>query len=142
MLRDFVESSVVATSLPAHAFSRLLLLALAADLVPLLLAGVEHPLGLALRAALGGALGEAAHELTEVLATLLVQVEAVGGLGEPQVGVDTRHDDPGVDGDQLDADQRHLDEDVDDQALVEDQVEDLGEPALGRLLDAAALIAD
>src|SRR3954452_10839469 len=114
-------------------------LALAAHFVPLLLAGVEHALGLALRPALRGALGGTAHELTEILAALLVQVQTVRGLGELEVRVHTRDDDACVDRDQLDADQRHLDEGVDDQALVEDEVEDLGEPTLWILLHASAL---
>ena len=76
-------------------------------------------------------------QLVEALAALRVQVETVGGLGEAQVGVDAGHDDAGVDRDDLDAHERDLGEDVDDQALVEDQVEDFGQPALGGATNAA-----
>src|SRR5690606_7046343 len=75
----------------------------------------EHALGLAGGAALGHVLGE----LPEVLAALAVEVEAVGGLGEAQVGVHARDDDPCVDGEDLDADEGDPHVGVDDQALVE-----------------------
>src|SRR3954470_15642738 len=105
--------------------------ALAADLVPLLLAGVERAAGLrlggSLRCTLGGFSGSPTDELAEALAALGVQVESVGGLGEAQVGVDAGHDDAGVDGHDLDADEGDLGEHVDHQALVEDEVEDLGQ---------------
>ena len=76
------------------------------------------------------------HEFSEVLTAFLVQVESVGGFGEPEVGVDTRNDDARVNGDELDPNERDLDERVDHQTLVEDQVEDLGEATLRGLLDA------
>ena len=79
-------------------------------------------------------------------AALLVQVEPVGGLGEPQVGVDTGDDDAGVDGQELDPDQGDPDEGVDDEALVEDELDDVGEaarapPGRARRLAAAAALA-
>src|SRR5690349_20925716 len=66
--------------------------AVAADLVPLLLAGFERAAGLGLggpfRGGLGGFAGSSADELAEAFAALGVQVEPVGRLGEAQIGVD------------------------------------------------------
>jgi hypothetical protein len=49
-----------------------------------------------------------------------------------QVGVDAGDDDAGVDRDELDADDGDPDVGVDHQAFVEDQVDDVGEPARAR----------
>ena len=62
-------------------------------------------------------------------------VEPVDGLGEPQVGVDAGDHDARVDGQDLDPDQRDPDEGVDDDALVQDDLDDVGEPAGSRTLD-------
>ena len=70
-----------------------------------------------------------------------VEVQPVGRFGEPQERVDAGHHDPGIDGQDLDPHQGHPDEDVDDQALVEDELHDVGEaarPTAGRSLDVAA----
>jgi hypothetical protein len=74
----------------------------------------------------------------EVLAALLVQVEPVGRLGEAQVGVDTRDDDAGVDGQELDAHQRDAHVDIDDESLVEDRLDDVREPARRGPLEVSA----
>ena len=93
--------------------------------VDLLGGRLQHAARLALRATLGDPL----HEPGQVLSALLVEVEAVGGLGEPQVGVDAGDHDPGVDRQDLDPHEGDPDEDVDDQALVEDERDDVGEAA-------------
>src|SRR5262245_24149961 len=69
---------------------------------------------------------------------LLRDVEPVDGFGEPQVGVDAGDDDPGVDGDELDADQRHPHVRVEHEPLVQDGVDDVGEPRRLRALRVAA----
>ena len=46
-----------------------------------------------------------------------------------EIGVHTGDDDPGVDGEQFDADGRHPYVGVDDEALVEDQIEYIGQTA-------------
>src|SRR5687767_12289536 len=68
------------------------------------------------------ALLEVPDGLGEVLATLLVQVQAVGRLGEPEVGIHAGDHDPGVDREQLDADHRDPDVGIDDDALVKDDL--------------------
>src|SRR4051794_26016310 len=91
----------------------------------------------------GGLLGgplllQVPDELTEVLPALFVQVEPVGRLGEPQIGVHTGHDDVGVDGQQLDADEGDPDVGIDHEPLVEDDFHDIGETAGCGALEVAA----
>jgi hypothetical protein len=58
-----------------------------------------------------------------------LQVEAVAGLGEAEVGVDAGDDDPYVDLEDLDADQGDTYERVDDQTPVEDEFQYVVEAA-------------
>ena len=78
----------------------------------------------------------------EVLAALLVEVEPVGRLREAEVGVDAGDHDASVDRQQLDADQRDPDVGVDDDALVQDDLDDVGETAGGGAVEitSAALL--
>ena len=81
----------------------------------------------------GAALLHVADDLVEGLAAaLLEQVEPVGRLREAQVGVDAGDHDAGVDGQQLDADEGDPDVGVDDDALVEDDLDDVGQAARAR----------
>src|SRR5690606_28362148 len=59
-------------------------------------------------------------------------------LGESQVRVDTRDDDAGIDGEQLDADERDPHVGVDHHALVENDVDDFSESARRRPFQLAA----
>src|ERR671935_23506 len=79
-----------------------------------------------------GLLPAAVAQVLEPDAARLREVEPVHGLREAEVGVDARDHDPGVDRQQLDPDDRDANVGVDHQALVEDQVEHVGEPARAR----------
>ena len=67
-------------------------------------------------------------------------VEPVDGLGEPQVGVDAGDHDACVDGQDLDPDERDTDEGVDDDALVQDDLDDVGEAARARSVDVSVVL--
>lgn len=93
---------------------------LIADGAQLLARGLERAFGLVLCSALL----EITHEAGQAF-LLLRDVEPVHRLCKPQIGVDARHHDPGVDRQQLDADERHAHIGVDDKALVQNRVDDV-----------------
>src|SRR5690242_16918236 len=76
-----------------------------------------------------GAFGEALGDVRKRLAALVVQIQAIRGFGEPQVGVHAGNDYSSVDGQELDPHDRNSDEHVDDQAFVEDERDDVREAA-------------
>src|SRR5437763_743892 len=57
------------------------------------------------------------------------EIQPVHGLREPQVGIDARHHDAGVHREELDPHERDAHERVDDEALVEQDVEHVGQAA-------------
>ena len=75
----------------------------------------------------GPALCQVADQFRQAL-LLVADVQAVDRLGEAEVSVDARDHDARVDGDQLDADQRQPHVGIDDQALVQDRVDNVGQP--------------
>src|SRR5689334_20151235 len=77
----------------------------------------DRSLGAALHFFLRARLLSPFEELGQTLGVVVLDVEPVDRFGEAEIRVDSGHDDPGVDGQQLDADQRHPDVRVDDQAL-------------------------
>src|SRR5690606_14527059 len=86
----------------------------------------ERALGLVLRTALGDLLhhpGQAGDLVVRL------QIEPVDRLGEAQVGVHAGDDDAGVDGQQLDPDHGDPDVGVDHEALVQDDLENVGQTA-------------
>src|SRR4051812_47368745 len=77
-------------------------------------------------------LGALLLELRQPPEFRLCQVEAVDGLGEAEIGVDTRDDDARIDRDQLDPDHRDAHIGIDHEPLVENQVDDVRKPARAR----------
>ena len=59
----------------------------------------------------------------------MVEVEPIDRLGKAEIGVDTGDHDPGIDRDQLDPDHGDPHVGVDHEALVQDQIDDVGEAA-------------
>src|SRR3954451_19545529 len=100
---------------------------------PLPLASVagERVLG-SLDGALGLLARPAVAELVQPCRLRLGQVEPVHRLREPQVRVDARNHDARVDRDQLDPDHRNTHVRIDHETLVEDQVDDIRQPARTR----------
>src|SRR5436190_22669745 len=74
----------------------------------------------------------AVPELRQARRLRLREVEPVDLLREPQVGVNARDHDARVDRDQLDSDHGDPHIGIDDEALVQDQLDDVGEPARAR----------
>src|SRR6185503_7239351 len=83
----------------------------------------------ALRLGAGTTLGHPLDQLGEALRVVArLEVEPPDGLRETEVGVDARDHDACIDREDLDADERDADVGIDDQPLVEDDVDDLGQP--------------
>src|SRR3954447_12096239 len=98
----------------------------------LVLGSFEHALGFPVASVV-------AAQLREAGGLGLREVEAIDRLGEAEVGVDARDHDARVDRDQLDPDHGDPDVGVDHEPLVEDQVDDIREPArAGRALEVVA----
>jgi len=72
------------------------------------------------------ALRDAAEQIRQALRPVLCQVETIDSFGEPQVSVNARDDDPGVDCQNFDSHEGDPDIDIDDQSLVEDEVDNFG----------------
>src|SRR3982074_3225040 len=83
--------------------------------------GIHRPLDLALSDSTGGRVRNITDHVGERLRLARPQLQRVGRLGEPQVGVNARNYHPSIDTQELDADQRHAIEEIDHQALVEDR---------------------
>jgi hypothetical protein len=67
-----------------------------------------------------------------------IDVQPVGRLRKLQEGVDAGDHDEDVDRENLESEQGHPDEDVDDQALVKDEVDNVGEALIAMsVLDGA-----
>src|SRR3954453_8840881 len=62
----------------------------------------------------------------------LSEIEPVDGLGKAEVRVDAGDHDPRIDRDQLDPDHRDTHVPIDHQTLVEDQIDDVRQPARTR----------
>src|SRR6478672_3012159 len=71
-------------------------------------------------------------QLREAGRLRLGQVESIHLLGEAEICIDARDHDPRVDRDQLDPDHRDAYVRIDHETLVEDQIDDIREPARAR----------
>src|SRR6476469_2857421 len=71
-------------------------------------------------------------QLREAGRLRLGQVESIHLLGEAEICVDARDHDPRVDRDQLDPDHRDAYVRIDHETLVEDQIDDIRQPARAR----------
>src|SRR3954466_10514175 len=71
----------------------------------------------------------AVAQLLEAGGLGLRQVESIDLLGKAEVRVDAGDHDPRIDGDQLDPDHRDAHVRIDHETFVEDQIDDVGQPA-------------